>query len=248
MSIEEKYGIVYVDGERYYSFPLSEKRFDLESTRPFFVRIDQKILEAHTWGTLIVMVFDYVIAKGNYSNEWLLSFNTEWSKSSIISDIKQSRTYFDLKNGLFVNTNHTALHCCWIIQDFLKYCSYNLSEISIIIKRTGVSEKNEVRDYFIKKNIDGFNKYLIESFPEEKRKKCLRCASFVKAVDEKFTQKAFKSNYSIYLIDNVQAMYKFKEDYLNYLKTKTTVKKEQLDIITEGLNLYYEYIKACHKK
>ena len=42
-------------------------------------------------------------------------------------------------------------------------------------------------------------------------------------------------------------MYKLKEDYINYLKFKTTVRKEQLEYIIEGLNLYYQYIKYLHK-
>lgn len=247
MTIDEKYGIVYIENERFYTFSLFEKRFDLESTRPLFVRIDGKILEAHTWGSLIVMVLDYAISKKNCTKEMLLNFNVTWSNSSIISDVKSIRTDFDLKNGLYVNTNHTSVHCCWIIQDFLKYCGYDLSEISIVIKRTGSSEKAEVRDYYISKNISGFNTYINENYPTEKRTRYLKCANFVKAVDEKITRKALKSVYSIYLIDNVQAMYKCKADLLTYLKNKTAVKKEQLEFITEGLNLYYEYIKQLHK-
>ena len=245
-TIEEKYGIVYVEGERYYSFSLNEKKYDLESTRPFFVRIDGKVLEEHTWNNLIVLVFDYVITRKNISREELLSFSTEWSKSLIISSSKLSRTYMDLKNGLFVNTNHTAVHCCWIIQDFLNFCSYELNDVSIIIKRTGVSEPKEVRDYFINKSIAGFNQYIVDVFPETKRKILVTYSKYLKAVDEKFTMKAFKSVYSIYLVDNVQTMYKLKEDYINYLKFKTTVRKEQLEYIIEGLNLYYQYIKYLH--
>lgn len=247
MTIEEKYGIVYIENERYYTFDLSERRVDLESTRPLFVRIDGKVLESHTWANLIVMVFNYVIAKKNCSSEMLLKFTTEWSNSSVISTSKYARTCFDLKNGLYVNTNHTAVHCYWLIQDFLQYCSYDLSEVGIVIKRSGLSEKAEIREYYISKNLSNFKSFINDNYPTEKRPRLLKCANFIKAVDEKFTQKAFKSVYSIFLIDSVQAMYKYKEDYITYLKTKTTVKKEQLDYIVDGFNLYYEYIKSIHK-
>ena len=248
MSIEEKYSIVYIENERYYSFDFSENRIDLEHTTPRFLKIDGKIMEEHSWGRLIVMFCDYLIAKMNIVNDTLINFVGTWSDKPIFVPIKRSRTDFELKCGLFVNTNHTSIHSFRLIRELLIWQNYNIRECSVVMKKSGISECKEVQEYFISQNLNYFSEFLHEEYLVEKYPLIEKHVSYLRNLDIKLTDKIMHSAYSLFLIDNLFTMSRYKYDFLEYVKCKVRLTQTQYNHLENLLNLYYKYLKNYRSK
>lgn len=243
MSIEEKYGIVYIENERYYSYDFSVNRIDLEHSTPRFMKIDGKILEEHSWGRLILMFVDYLFSKKNISNHELLSFLGSWSDKPIFVEKQRSRTDFELKCGIYVNTNHTSIHSFRLIRELLIWQNYNLDECFILIKKCGIAEVKEVRDYYISFNIEHFASFLKEEYLVNKYHLIDKHINYLKNLDLKLTDKIMHSAYSMFLIDNLFTMSIYKNDFLYYVKNKISLTNVQYNHMENLLNLYYKYLK-----
>ena len=61
MTLEEKYGIVYVDGKRYYKFDMAEKMPFLDDTVPYM--FEYKNIKIKTNGKQCPFVFLYIICR-----------------------------------------------------------------------------------------------------------------------------------------------------------------------------------------
>lgn len=242
------YGLVYIDNHRFYTFHLNERKFDLENTHPFYLKLDNKVFEEHTWGKLIVMAYNYLIAENELSQEFLLNFTVDWSKSEIFMSAQKNRTCFKLCNGLYVNTNHTSVHCYRLIQDFLLYLNYDLSNALIVISRSGVAEPNEVKKYIIDQRKSGFKEYLNLTYPSDKIKIIDNHFDFLCKLDDLFVSKAieFRNHYSLFLIDYRQDFLNFKSDFLKFLKKKTVMNEKLINFSNKILLEYYEYFKSLY--
>lgn len=61
---------------------------------------------------------------------------------------------------MYVNCNHTALHSCWLIQDFLDFYGIDKSKAYLLIHRTPSAEPESARKYFVSKFKEEFALYL----------------------------------------------------------------------------------------
>ena len=55
-----------------------------------------------------------------------------------------SNAIFD---NLYINTNHTAVHSVWLIQDLLDFYCVDKENVTLLIKRPPSIEPQEVKDY-----------------------------------------------------------------------------------------------------
>ena len=242
------YGLVYIDNHRFYTFNLSERRFDLENTRPFYLKLDGKVFEEHTWGKLIVMVYNYLIEKNELSQKNLLDFNVDWSKSEIFMVNQKNHACLKLSNDLYVNTNHTSVHCYRLIQDFLLYLDYDLSNAFIVISRLGIAEPNEVKKFIIEQRKNGFKEYLKLIYTIDKTKILDNHFNFLCKLDDLFISKAieFKNLCSLFLIDYREDFCNFKSYFLKFLKKKTTMNEKMINFSNKIILEYYDYFKTLY--
>ena len=112
MELFDKYNIVFKNKQRYYVESLIDRDFNLEYSTPYYFSCGTKVIKEKSWANIITRIVNYLQSCFSVSEETLLNFRTNWSKSAIFS--KEKRTNFaEISNGLFVNVNHTAVHSVW---------------------------------------------------------------------------------------------------------------------------------------
>lgn len=155
----DRYGLILEGSKRLYIENLAERDYALEGTTPKRFEIDGLVFEETSWGELVRSLVFYLFDKFPEKKETAFDFTTTWSKQKIITPEKQTNAKMIDKN-IWVNCNHTALHSCWLIQDFLAFFNYNPTNVVLIINRPPAIEPNEVCIFFRRKTINDFSMYL----------------------------------------------------------------------------------------
>ena len=157
MHYKKKFGFSYIDGKRCYKIDFSARNYDLEYTSPMIFKINNNIIEEKHWTNLLTRVTKFLIVKYPQVNRDLLNFNVEWSKQRVFTPVQTSPTdYGPLLNGLFLNTNQTSLHLCWLLQDILVFFGVQLEDCELWIRRSPGQENKEIIGYFQKKSQEKF--------------------------------------------------------------------------------------------
>lgn len=162
MNLAAKYNMIISGRRRRYIYPLPEKLFELEHTCPEYLDIGVEHITVSSWGELIVKLTTYLLdLREEYKNRILL-FVAPWTKSSIFVTEKRIN-HVEIKPGLFVNVNHTALHSCWLVIYLLEYFSIDFSVCNLVIHRLPKAEPTEVRNYFREETKKELRTYLRRS-------------------------------------------------------------------------------------
>lgn len=132
-------GLVYNKTRRYYIEDLTARDYNLENTTPYQLLIYDTVIEESSWGDLLRKVVALSINKQPKIVNDLYGFKCEWSKQLMFSN-EMKTNYKSVVDNVYINTNHTALHSCWLLQDFLKYMGIDFSDICFLIHRTPSSE------------------------------------------------------------------------------------------------------------
>lgn len=158
MTIEEKYGIEYIKGQRCYRFDLNTELPLLEETVPFYFQYEDIEIYEGSWGQMAISILYALDEKNTKSEEELLSLKYTWSKSDVFS--KEKKTNFKPFKNLFLNTNHTSTHSMMSIQLLLQTYGVDFDICKFFIRKHPIVEPKEVREYFKIKNINEFRKFL----------------------------------------------------------------------------------------
>ena len=245
MDILIKYNIVLNGKQRFYTYPLPKKLFDLEYTSPFFLHIDEEYLKASSWMELVSKLSIYLLDSKEDYYEKIMSFSPVWTKQKIFVTEKRTN-YTEIKPGLFVDTNHTALHSCWLVIDLLDFFGIDFSKCTLVIHRMPKAEPKEVRDYFRDEVKKELRKYLFEKklLAEEKIEKIMKNLDYL---NQNFARR--KSGFDdLFLFDNAvlfaNAKSKFIREFVSSRADKEKAEKlarYYLDYLTEfyGVNGYY---------
>lgn len=152
--------VVFEGKKRYYIEDLSQRDYRLENTTPYQISIAGHAISATAWGKMLCETVNFLLEQNPLTDEQLLAFRTEWTKSVIFSVVK--KTNFKLiNNGLYLNCNHTALHSCWLLQDILNLFSVDVASTTLLIHRPCSAEPANVRDYIEKRFKNGMLEYLV---------------------------------------------------------------------------------------
>ena len=247
-NLNEKYGLVFLNGKRYYSFSLENKRIDLEHSKPFYLKLGDTVLENHCWGGLIQLVCNYFLKRKEIENDNLEKFRVDWSKTHIFLREKRVNSDLPLLNGMFVNTNHTSVHCCWLIREIIMFFEYDITKAVMIIHKQGNVEPKEIKETIINANKEGYKKYLIDTFSGMEESIAKKQIDFLTKADEKFTPYVAKNKKSIFLIDNLLDLWKYRMDLFIFLKEKTNFSEKNTIILRKIVDNYYEYQKYILKE
>lgn len=244
MTLEEKYGIIYVGNKHYYKMDLSTHAFDLENSTPLYLKIEGYELYENAWTNLVYEVVKYIVEEFEYSQEELLKYELEWSKAKLFT-INPKANYKRLLNGLYVNCNHTALHSCWVIQDFIKFSGIALFDCMLIVQKKACSEIEEVKKYYKQKHKDEFKSYVLYSL-EKDLKYYEQCIKLLDATEVSF-KKEYPTFESVYYFEEYVIYNNYKITYVNYLKNKTNINSNTVNAITKSLNIYGDFLKKYYK-
>ena len=159
MDVIEKYNIVFDGKHRRYVYPLPEKLFDLEFTSPEYLDIGADHLTSDSWANLVAKLASYLLDLREEYLGKILDFAAPWTKSKIFTNEKKIN-HVEIKPGLYININHTALHSCWLIIDMLDYFAIDFNTCKLVIHRFHKAEPQDAREYFRKQIRIEFRAYL----------------------------------------------------------------------------------------
>lgn len=147
--IEEKYNIEYYDNKHCYRINLVEREYNLENTSPVLFVIDGKEVDEKSWGRLLERVSNYLINKHSPDADFLLNIQLDWSKQQVFTKNRQVSAHLGpLVNDLYINTNHTSTHMCWLLLDILKVFNEKLETIKLLIRKLPGTEEEEVQEHY----------------------------------------------------------------------------------------------------
>ena len=195
------YDLLIEGKRRYYKENLFERDFTLENTTPYLLNVKGYEIIETTWVEMICSLSTYLILNGDKTDDELLRYRTMWSKSDIFCTEKRIN-FKRIKDGLYINCNHTALHSCWFIQDLLEFFKINIEDVEFYIHRPSSTEPLIVKKYFIEKKHKEFELFLTEvkNKTDDQSKKIISNMDYYLNI---FLKKTSKSYDNVFLFDDV---------------------------------------------
>lgn len=151
--------------------------------------------------------------------------------------------YSPIFDGLFINTNHTALHSVWFIQDLLDFYLVNKEDTYLLIKRPPSIEPKEVKQYVKNEIKQCFFEYLKEKEYDDNF-----ANKVIKGIESlnKFLLGISKTYNDFFLFDNTLVLSNYKSRLLkeinnnpNWNEAQTQTAKKYLDIYTCFCTSYF---------
>lgn len=242
MDFITKYNMIIDGKRRRYVYPLPEKLFDLEYTSPDYLDIGGEHIEASSWGELIVKLTTYLLDLREEYQKRILLFVAPWTKANIFVTEKRIN-HVEIKPGLFVNINHTALHSCWLVIDLLEYFSIDFSVCKLVIHRFPKAEPTEVRDYYREETKKELRVYLRRSklFSDEKIEKVIRNIDYLNQV---FAKR--KSGYDdLYLFDKATIFGTMKSKFIPEFASSRLDKEKSEKLAKIYLGYLTDFYRDC---
>jgi hypothetical protein len=240
--IEEKYGISYVNNVHCYLLNLSAREFNLDKTSPLLFKIDGKKIEEVSWSRMLERICNYLINKNNKTIEDLLNMSLDWTKQIIFLRHKTTGTHFGpLDNGLYINTNHTSTHLCWIIQDIIKFFGDNINDCYLWIKKPPGIEDIEVVEYYYEKSKSKYFWFVKQrlGFDEDK------VSAIMLAMDkiDLLFKKHYPTQKSLFLFESKSEYAAVKSKFKNKLglEIKSEAHLKSINYILDTFTQYYQY-------
>ena len=158
MTIEEKYGIHYINGKRYYEADLSEALPFVDDCVPYLFRYKEIEISCSTWNKMTLGILSALDAKSPKSTEELLSLKYSWSKQSPFSP--EHRTNHVPFKDVFLNVNHTSTHSMMSIQTILAAYGVDPNECYFLIRRHYGVEPEDAKEVFRQRTLRRLEKSL----------------------------------------------------------------------------------------
>ena len=234
MNVYEKYGVVVKNKERFYVETLYERDYLLEGATPVYLLINDIYISDRTWIGLLPKIANYLQKKYSKSVDELLSFRTQWSKQAVFSDVEKIN-YSLAFDRVYLNTNHTAIHSVWLIQDLLDYFGVNKEMTTLLIKRPPSIEPKEVKDFVKQQVKEEFKSFLIDKKLEEKA-----INNVINGIEilNTYLQKITKTYNDFYLLDNSLVFANCKSRLLKNIHKYVSWNEKQLTAAKKMLDLY----------
>jgi len=236
--------IILIDYKHYYQENLNERNFYLEGSSPYLFEIGNNKFFDNSWGHLLESVSNFLISNKEKSINELLNIKLDWTKQPLFIKKRELAAHKGpLVNELYINTNHTSIHLCWILQDLLKEFNVKLGECKLIIKKQPRHEKSEVRNYFYNKNIEMLKTYLIEKqgYDNDHMNKII---TLILDLDKIFN-KEYRNYWSLLLLESKQKFALLKSRLLKFLKREYVYNKDVVNsakMVLDLLTNFYAYI------
>ena len=195
----KKYGLFFDGSKRFYIEDLSKRDYVLEFTTPASFSFQNIKIECTSWKKLLPKIVNEFLNFSPKTNEELFSFQTSWTKQKIFTTNKVTNSE-QLKNGLFIACNFTAIHSVWLIQDLISFFKIDLASCELIIHRTPFCEPIEIKKALVKTQKENFSKYIKKTylFSDERISKII---NNIDKMADSILPKITKSYNNIWLFD-----------------------------------------------
>lgn len=234
---------VVFDGERrYYIQDLTERSYSLENCAPYQLEVCGVVIEEHAWGNLLCKMVQVLLDKFPEKASDIYSFHADWSKQEIFTTTAKTNSKM-VKESIYLNCNHTALHSCWLLQQILDFFNVDKATVKLLIHKPCGAEPEKVRDYIIKRFKSGFTEFLMMKYKksEEKAKKVL---DIVEKYLNPMLCKISKTYTNFFLFDDKYIL----SNYVKVLKEKINSNLLTKEKIRIGLCKHLDYLKAYYMR
>lgn len=231
--------IVFEGRKRYYIEDLSCRDYMLENTTPYKITLNGVTIEAHAWGLLLCEIVSLLLSIRPKSKEELLSFRCKWSKKPVFALTAKINHKF-VKNGIFLNCNHTALHSCWLLQDLLDFFEVEKSATLLLIHRMPKAEPKEVKEELEREFKAGFYDYLLNNH-NKTNKEIVEIINIIEFTLNPMLSNSKSGYNNLFLFDEQLAAYNYIKKLYNSV-SKTMSIKERTPLL-ECMELLLDYYK-----
>lgn len=234
--------VVFEGKRRYYIEDLTERDYVLENTTPYQLEILGHIIDEHSWGGMLCKCSDLLLTLFPDYNEKILTFQCEWSKQKMYSE--EAKTNYKLvREGLYINVNHTAVHSCWFLQDILKFFNIDMVNVHFLIHRPSSVEPERVKAYIEKRFKRNFAEFICIKYSKPPK-----YADKVISIFEKYLNPMLKSvskSYNnFFLFDDNATLY----NYVKKVREKISLSIRFDEKAKETLNKYLDYLVKYYKE
>ena len=228
--------------KRLYLEDLTQRDYSLETTTPYQFEILGKVFTDRAWGNLLYKVADCLLEAFPAYLDTILDFRCPWSKQAMFSTEKRTN-YKLVRDGLYINVNHTALHSCWMLQDLLDYFQIDKSSVRLLIHRPSGAESEPVKDYIRMRFKDLFTKFLMEKYGKEQEYAEKKVIPVIEKYLNPMLKKTSKSYIDFFLFGDNQS-------FVNYMvRVKQMVESDPRfnDKQKKALCKYLDYLHTFYK-
>jgi len=237
-ALMNKYGVVFINGRRYYEFDLMTKLPILDNTVPFLFKYKDIEIYESSWNKMALRIVEELNKKHFRSTDYLLKLEYWWSKTNVFSRCK--RTNFTPYRDIYLNTNHTSTHSMMSIQCLISAFGVSLSDCYFLIRRHPISEPTEIRNYFREKNIDGFRKCMkFRGYSETRIEKVINNFRVINQLLATVSQ-GFDD---FFLFDDYQYFSNYKAKTIQKAEIKFISNEKYVSATKKSLNRLDEYYK-----
>lgn len=234
--------VVFEGKRRYYIEDLSQRDYSLENTTPYQLEIYGHVIDEHAWGAMMCKVSDFLLNLYPEYREQIFDFRCAWSKQSMYST-EQKTNYRVVRDGLYINVNHTALHSCWFLQDLLAFFHVDLANVHFLIHRPSSAEPQRVKDYIEKRFKRNFIEYISSRYGKSKAYGEKVVTVFKKYLNP-MLKSVSKSYNNFFLFDDNATL----SNYIKKVREKISI-SIQFDMrAKETLNKYLDYLVKYYKE
>lgn len=234
MAAENGIDLVFVGNRRLYGVNLTKRNYDLENTTPYSLSVPGCVFEETAWGELIRMMVTYYFDLYPDKEMGALAFKCDWSKQYMFSNVKKTN-YRQLKENLWVNCNHTALHACWLIQDLLAFFGVEPKDAALIVHRPSAVEPSPVREEIKKETIGDFKEYLA-TVKDKSGASIERIVSNIETYLNPLLVNLRRSYNDFFLFQSYSYCYNYGAEVRKVIATKYSEKNREI------LNRYIDYL------
>ena len=232
--------LIYKGHKRYYIEDLTQRDYYLQNTTPYQFMIDNKVIESGSWVNMLKEIVTYLIEKYPKTEQELFDFRCDWTKAEIFTPTIKTN-YKQINDRLFINTNHTALHSCWLIQDLIKFFGIDINRVHLLIHKSPCAESENIRNEIEREFIKGFKDYIVNDLGKS-TKFADRVVYYTLTILNKILKAISPSYINFFLFDNRQILFNYSKIVKNKIDNGiyTDEEKRRLNICFKLINDYYK--------
>ena len=237
-NILEKNNCIMDGIERFYILSFEQKNYSLKFTNPISFKVGDFVCEKEKWSDVII---DYV--KYLSTNCDLLKFKPNWCLESFVFTATSTKESWEIKinERLYFNYSVAINHIYLFIKDLILYGHHSLRNVFIKYTCMPIVEPIEIRNRLIFKIKSYFRMFLETNYNDiDVANKTIAC---IAAVNKRIRSFINSSYDNVYLITDKKVLQRTSTKFIDELKTNTTAKVEQIELIEKALHTYYEFFK-----
>ena len=237
-ALMDKYNLFFINGKRYYEFDMTTKLPILENAVPYVFKYKDIEIYETSWKHISFRILEEIDKLSPKSEEYLLNLRYWWSKTEVFSTSQHPN--FTPFKGIYLNTNHTAIHAMMSIQCLLNAYNIDPSECYFVVRRHPIAEPFEVREYFKNKTVDGFKKSMIfRGFSEKRIETVINNFRVINQLLGMVSQ----GYYDFFLFDDYQNFVNYKVNVIKKTKHKFISNQKNVDAVVNTLDKLDDYYK-----